>query len=371
MRTQIEAFLAKKATRADEAATRAAIKLLGYLELPACAAPLLAFTAPRHPAGVRVEAVTALRFGLRDGPDAKTSAALLSLLTDADAGVARAARDTLTVVPLDARAARNLAKLLSDASDELGLWIVAKLGSLGGAVAAELLAPVAQASNDRARAEAAARALAELPRGEVALAHALAGARSEAGAQMLADALGSRAKDLDGPTRAALLRAGCAELAKHPALARRKLEPVREADPLAWAEVLRAAARAWAKKDPARAEPLFAALARSSVAQPADRFAHARLQLLRSPLDPHPSARQRDPALAELQHLADRGFRLVEALEADAELQERHRYYVAFHFAEARAPELRALGISLLEGVAARAGRTKLGKAARNKLQLA
>ena len=106
------------------------------------------------------------------------------------------------------------------------------------------------------------------------------------------------------------------------------------------------------------------------MAEPDDRWAYARLQLLHSPMDAHPRARQRDPALVELQQLADRGYAVVKALEADKQLGDERRYYVGFHFAEQPSTELQALGAALLEGIVERSGRTKLGKAAKNKLAL-
>ena len=369
MKGQLEKFLAKKSTLADEVATRAALKILGYLELPESTETLLAFLSGKHPPLVRVEAVTALRFGLREGASRKVVRKLIDLLADAEPLVARAARDSLTVIPLDASAAADLAVLAGNANAELALWVIAKLGSLGGEVASATLAPVAS-GRDRTRAQAAAHALAALPDGGTLLARALIDADEETGAQVLAEALQPLARGLDPKLRAALRKSAQAALGTSPNLGRRKLEPLREVDPAGWGEALREAAKGLSKKDPARAEPLYAALARSSVAVPDDRWAYARLLLLHSPMDAHPKARQRDPALGELALLADRGYPLVKALEVDKQLEEAHRYFVGFHFAEQPSADLRALGHALLEGIAERSGRTKLGKAAKNKLAL-
>jgi len=369
MKGQLEKFLSKKGTLDDEVATRAAIKMLGYLELEESTDTLFDFLGVRRPPLVRVEAVTALRFGLREGAGKKILRKLIDLLTDGEQLVARASRDTLTVIPLDASAAADLAELAKHPNADLALWVIAKLGSLGGDIAAKTLAPVAQ-SSDRARAQAASRALAALPEGAQILAKALVDAGDETGAQVLAEALQPLAKQLGKKEQQALLKAATHDLPKSAGLGRRKLDPLREIDPAGWGEALRSAAKALAKKDPARAEPLFAALARSSVAEPDDRWTYAKLQLLHSNLDPHPRARQRDPALTELQLLADRGYGIVKALEADKQIDEERRYYVGFHFAEQHVPELRSLGVAILEGIAERSGRTKLGKAAKNKLAL-
>jgi hypothetical protein len=369
LRAPLEKFLEKKGTRADEVALRAGLKILGYLELEESTDTLLLHTAATHAPLVRVEAVTGLRFGLRAGASRKVVKRLIVLLEDREALVARAARDTLTVITLEPGAAVDLAALASGPSGELAQWVIAKLGSLGGEVAAQTLLPVAR-SPDRARATAAARALAGLPQGPKLLAVALAEAQGELEAQVLAEALLPLVKVLESKEQAALQKAAVRDLRESPGLGKRKLDVLRELDPAAWGEAMRTAARALSKKQPERAEPLLTALSRSSVATPADRYASARLLLLRSPLDPHPRSRQRDPALLELQALADRGHPLGRELEDDDALTDEARFYVAFHFAEAHVPELRAVGLSLLEGIATRGKRTKLGKAARNKLQL-
>ncbi|MHB8877391.1 MAG: hypothetical protein ACYC8T_27175, partial [Myxococcaceae bacterium] len=100
-----------------------------------------------------------------------------------------------------------------------------------------------------------------------------------------------------------------------------------------------------------------------------DRYTLARLQLSRSPRDPHPRARQRDPALVDLERLADDGFPLAKALEKDKAVSDEERYYVGFHFSEQPSPDTRSVGAALLESIALK-GRGKLAKAARNKLEL-
>src|SRR5260370_184563 len=91
------AFLKK--ARDDGSALRGAIKILGYLELHQTAALIEPFLSPRQSAVVRVEAITALRFALGPKPAARSLRALIKLLEEPDALVARAARHTLTVVP--------------------------------------------------------------------------------------------------------------------------------------------------------------------------------------------------------------------------------------------------------------------------------
>ena len=343
----------------DEAALRGAIKLLGYLELAATAKLIEPYLSAKFPAAVRVEAVTALRFALGEKPAAASLKALVKLLEDPDALVGRAARDTLTVVP--GMAGADLLRLALQGKGELSPWAIERLKSLG---AQKELLRVAQ-DGDRPRADAAVRALSSLPDTGPLLASALADAKTEPAAHALAEAL-ERAP-LSAKEISRLRAAGAAMLAKSFAVARRQLEPVRRADPKEWAKLLRDAARK--TKDAARAEAVSELLARSPWATTDDRYAHARILLQRSPLDPHPRGRQADPALAELEKLASDGFPLADTLLKDKALKDEARYYAGFHFAEHAAPEVRAVGVAVLEELAG-GGRGKLARAAKNKLAL-
>lgn len=374
MKTQIDKFLAKKKTAEDEPALRGALKTLGFLELVETQDTLLGYLGVKQPPAVRVEATTALRFALAKGPSKKALRKLMELLEDRDTLVARAARDTLTVLKIGAEFADELAELCASRDVEVSVWAIRHLGALAtsekgaaGKLAAKTLLPVA-AGADRTRAEAASKVLAELPGGESLLAQALAEAEEETGAQVLVDVLAPLATKLPKKDVKLLLDAGDKNLAKSLAVARRQLEPVRAADPEGWAEVLRDKYKALLKKDPARAEAIGQMLGRSTVATPEDRFSIVVQQLGHSSLDPHPRARQRDPSLAELERLQKEGFKVAEAVRRDKKLSDDARYYVGVHFAEKPQFELKNVGAEILEALAQ--GKTKLAKAAKNKMKL-
>jgi hypothetical protein len=347
-----------KKLRDDEPGLRGAIKILGYLELPETAALIMPFLSAKRSAPIRVEAITALRFALGEKPAAKPLRALILLLEEPDPLVARAARDTLTVVPGVTPA--ELLKLARSKSGELALWAIERLHTLG---AAKELASLASGA-DRGRAEAAVRALAGLPDAAPLLVAALIGVEEEAGAHAISDAL--ERVQIAGRDLAKLRAAGAAMLKKSFAVARRQLEPVRRADPQGWAQLLRDTAKK--ASDQARAEAISELLARSSWATAQDRYAHASLLLRRSALDPHPRARHADPALGELEKLAADGFPVAGALEKDRAVSDEARYHAAFHFAEHASPEVRAQGVALLEGLSG--GRGKIARASKNKLGL-
>ena len=368
MLAQVEKFLEKKKTQEDEPALRGALKILGYLELAEATDTLLSYLSSRQAAPVRVEAATALRFSLGKGPSKKALRRLIDLLEDADALVARSARDTLTVLQIGPEFLDELSELAASRDVEVALLAIGRLGAMGGKVAEKTLLPIARGA-DRARAEAAAKAVAALPGGEALLAEGLADAEEETGAQVLSEVLTPLASKLTKKDVARLLKAGEKTLARSVAVGRRQLEPVRSADPDAWAVALRDRSAALMKKDPARAEAILGALVHSAKASADDRYTFARLQLSRSPRDLHPHARQRDPALADFERLADDGFPLAKALARDKAVSDDERYYVGFHLAEQSSAESRSVGTALLDALAGK-GKGKLAKAAKNKLAL-
>ncbi|MFT3839397.1 MAG: HEAT repeat domain-containing protein [Myxococcaceae bacterium] len=369
MRTQVEKFLEKKKVLADESATRGAVKVLGWLELRDTEETLYGFLNKKHLPLVRVDATAALRFALGEDPSKKGIRKLIELLDDQDALVIRAARDTLTVLKIGPAFADELAELCNAADGQVALWAISRLGELAdhSKLAAKTLQPVAR-GGDRARADAAAKVLARLPGGQQMLVEALADAEEENGATVLAEVLATTGTVTKKDVKR-LIDAADKQLGKSFAVAKRQLEPVRSADPEAWGELLRDKAKALLKKDPARAEAIGQLLGRSSVATSDDRFILAAQQLLRGSLDPHPKARQRDPALTELEKLQAEGFALSQALQKDKKLSDEARYYVGVHFAEKPTFELKNLGAEVLEALAAK-GKTKLAKAAKNKLKL-
>ncbi len=164
MKTQVERFLDKKKTQQDEPALRGALKILGFLELPEAVDTLLGYLGKKRSTPVRVEAATALRFAMSARASKKALRKLMELLGDEDVLVARAARDTLTVLKLGPELSDELAELATSKDVEVALWAIGRLGGLGGKVAEKALVEVACGS-DRVRAEAAAKAILALPDG--------------------------------------------------------------------------------------------------------------------------------------------------------------------------------------------------------------
>ncbi|MBX3024492.1 hypothetical protein KF840_06235 [bacterium] len=96
-------------------------------------------------------------------------------------------------------------------------------------------------------------------------------------------------------------------------------------------------------------------------------YAVATLKTHRHPLGS--SARPRDPALDTFRALADSPFPLADRLRRERAVDPEDAYYVAFALAEQRG-EARGVAAEILAHLADAHGRTKVGKAAKNKLQL-
>lgn len=368
-RAQLEKFVALKKTQQDEPALRGALKILGYLELPETAEVLLGYAAPKNTTMVRLEAITALRFALSRSATLKALRKLGEWLDEKDPLIRRAARDTLMTLKIGKELSTELATLAAHTDMEVAAWAIALLGTMGGEVAEKALLPIAYGKH-RTRAQAAARAVAALEGAERLLALGLIRAQEEVGAHVLSEALMPLVRKLSRKDLAKLREAGEDALSESVALATRKLEPVRQLDPEGWAQTLRDKAASFLKKDPARASALYQLLCRSPLATQADRYTFAKMELSRSTMDPHPSARARDGALLELERLNEDGFPLAATLAKDKAIDDGALFYLGFHFIESTAPEHRGVGEELLEALGARSARTKLGKAAKNKLKL-
>ncbi len=241
MRTQVEKFLAKKKSRRRRAAAARCAqgaRLPRAARHPGDAPPLPRQEADAAGAG-RGHHRAALRAG--EAPSKKALRKLMELLDDPEPLVARAARDTLTVLKIGPEFADELAELCHAADGEVALWAIApargELGRRTRKLAAKTLPPVARGA-DRARAEAAAQVLARLPGGRV---DAGGGARRRGGRGGGPGAVGDARhhRHAAEERRQAAARRGEKQLGKSFAVARRQLEPVRAADPDAWGELLR------------------------------------------------------------------------------------------------------------------------------------
>ena len=340
------------------------LKILGYLEDPAALPTLLAFARDkRQPVPVREEAIVALRFTARGKAGARVATALMELAERAPAELARPALYTMASLEIPNALVGRLKKLAIGAEAERALLAIERLAQIATPAAADALAGVLTATQDRMRAEAAANALGARPEGPLALARALLAVRDGERAALLARLLRPRIRTLveGGAAGKKLAKAVLAN-----ALVRigdgqapdALLPLAREIDRDATGSGLRAlAARLHKRKDIEGALKVLRLVGRAADATPDDGYALAAAEL---------RAGRRDEALAIVQQLVERGFDVAGALRKDRQVSPEQRYQVGFILVERRHPA----GEEILTDLAG-AGRNKIATMAKAKLKSA
>jgi len=368
---QVQKLLEKLDKRKDApvAAVTAAVKVLGFLEDDKTVPVLLSYAkGSKRPAAVRQEALIALRFALHGGSAAtKVLNALAEAAESDDRTLAQTALITLAGMELSPALASRFAVLAAHPDMERARIAIEKLGSEKGAESTKVLARLLSAKDTR-RVELAAAALEHRKDAVPYLVDALAETGDAEHARLFRRILRPHASRITPAMRKKLIEASAEKLGRGDDAWDAPLSIARASDPAKTAAALRDLASKLKKSrrhDAARAALL--ALVKSDEATDEDRYALVSLELSRSRLDTRPAARRGDDALRMLGDLMRRGYDVASALRRDRNIGVEPMYYVGFHFAEEGVP----LGEELLAQVVEKAGRTKIGRAAKNKLHLA
>ncbi len=347
----------------------AGIKILGYLEDERALPTLLSFaTAKTSSPLVKQEALISLRFAMGDSKgDPKVIGALLDAAESTDRSLAHAALHTLSTLEVPGTAMKRLEKLLSHEDQERARFALAYLASQKSEAATKSLI-TALSTLPRARAELAAEALAGRADAATALAKLMLETTDPDRAWLVRKVLAPIAKQVPSALRKQLVEEAMDRLAKTGRNWEALLDVARDADPAGATDALRAAAQKLKKGGhDERAASVLAIVCKTDKATDDDRVQLAALELKKSSLDTRPATRANDPSLQRMAGLLARNFDVGAALRKDRALTLDHLYYVGFHFAEDGHP----LGLELLAWVVEKGGKTKLGRAAKNKLALA
>jgi hypothetical protein len=357
---ELKRFLGTKAVQKTPLAKATGLKMIGHLGLPGTAVLLLA-AARQGEQQVREEALAALRMvPLSAAEQASTVKTLADIAQRGSPALARAALFTLGNLAPTPALLQKIGKLVTHEDDERAILAIEYLGRQNGAgVAAVLVAALRKV--DRTRADRIATALRGKPEAAPALLGLLTAGHEPA---LVARLLRENSEGLGDKQRAAIVKL---------ALARAGARDFEALLTLAYdlssqrttAEVDATVKRLLAQKKRERAIALLGAICRTPAASDDNRFRLAVLELTRSHYDTQPAARAGDNALRTLNELATRGFDVVAALRTER-LPLDALYYVGFHLAELDHP----VGEDLLAIVVERGGRKKIGKMARNKLDL-
>lgn len=350
----------------------AAAKLFGTLGDAKARKRLFAMIDAKHEHAVRTHALAALVQCLRE--QKLTAAEIEQLLPflheDDEAGVLRPTILLLEDQPLDRSYLPQLNKLAESAQPAVKRFAVQKLGGFeSGAVVKTLIGYLTDDSY--ARRDQATASLKKLPAARPALMKELLDCDDERKAWTLADILLVHDRSWKRDTREALWKRLQHALEKRDdRLYTAFFHFLNALDSNYVADHVRSRADAMRKKKDFPTSAKWLGLLKDSAAFDAD----AKFALAVAEIKSHKHAlaatiRRHDPALELLRPLMHSRFPVAEQLRRERALIPEDLFYVAFNFAEGDAEE-RALAADLLGHLAAKHGRTKVGKAAKNKLKL-
>lgn len=344
----------------------ALVKILGWCEEPAATPVLLErLTDLTQASVVRQEAAIALRPVLKGKADKRLVPALFKAAESGDAGLARTACDTLAAAVLDDHALPSLKALALHPNDDRARFALEKLRTHTGAAASDTLVEVALLARKHIAVEAR-DALQGLPGAVEAALAAVLTTHDPDRARLLADLLVARKGEITAAGRKRLLAALVERVAADGRGYEALLSVARATDAQKVAEALRELAQKLKKqKHDERAAHVLILLSHTDGATEDDKVRLALLALKKSRLDPRPDARARDEAIKLFSELAGT-IDIVSAVKKDRATTPEQLFYLGFHFAEEEDP----IGAEFLQAVIERGPRTKLAKAAKNKLRL-
>jgi HEAT repeat protein len=350
----------------------AAAKLLGALADPKARKTLFAMLHPREPQVVRTHALGALVQCLRGKPLSKAEVdALLPLLDDEDeAGILRPAVRLLEDQSLDRAYLPRLNQLAERPQPVVKRFAVQKLGGFdSGGVVKTLIGYLTDDSY--ARRDQATATLKTLPAARLPLMKELLACDDERKAWTIADIVLLHDRGWKRDTLTALWTNLVKALEQREDRLHAAFHHVLNTLDPAWtAEQIRERAERLRKGRKFALSARWLMLLKDSPAWDEEArygFALAALKTHKHPLGAPP--RRNDPALEHFRSLGVTAFPLAERLRRERVLEPEDLYYVAFQLAEERG-ENREVAADLLEHLADKYGRTKVGKAAKNKLAL-
>jgi hypothetical protein len=356
----------------QRAAVIAAIRILGILGRPQSRKWLIGFVGPEQPSIVRFHALVALLHCLRGQELHKGEfAKLIPILEENEfSDTVRLTLDLLDAHDMPAEYQPALSRLLDSPHIAVQKFALRKMGEFDSPAVVKTLIQQLNDS-DAARRDAAARSLRKIPAARTALSKEFLACDNASKAWAIAEILptyeGKWRRDMLDDVWKRLQNALEEEDRIHGAY----LHFLKQVD-AEYAYGQFAARGAQLKKSkkyreairfltPLREFPSFAA---------EDKFALAIAQLKLHPHDMTSVTARHDPALDLLADLhRSSAFPVLDALKKEKTLEPEDLFYVGFRFAEGGI-EARSLGEDILEFVADRHGRTKVGKSAKNKLKL-
>lgn len=361
---ETEVWAGKLNTKERRPAVVSAIRLLGLLGRPQARRWLFGFVAADHPPILRSHALVALLRCLRDQDLRKDEyGKLFPLLEEAEfSEVARLALDLLDAHPLPEDSRPVLVRLLESPHGGVQKFALRKMGDFGTPATVRTL--VEQLGDpDYRRRDIAAVSLHKIPEARGALIKELIACDNPSKASTIAEVLPSYEGKWRRDTLEALWKRLHAAIAAEDRIRTAFFHALKNADPeFAYDKLATEGARLVKAKKYNEALPFLVPLKEFSEFKSEDKF---RLALAQLKLRAHKNA-----AVEQLIDLfRNSAFPLFETLKKEKKLAAEDLFDLGFKLAE-RSGEERGLGKNLLELVAGRFPRHKIGKNAKNKLKL-
>ncbi|HVV88826.1 MAG TPA: HEAT repeat domain-containing protein [Kofleriaceae bacterium] len=365
----------------------AALRLLGYLARPTSQALLVWQSAADRPRPVRFAAIAALRRIVAASEAKGTEPAIEALIEYADGddpGIAQAAIDTLRGARIPEKLAKPFAALARSKNAAAQKLAMERLPAGGGAGAVKALIEALGGDDVPAR-DAAARGLAKAPEAVLPLTRALLAATDEQVARRCAGALRSHRGHVSATAIDELVAAAQQHLDLHGKgkatadsilLERVISETIADVAPEKHVELLFERARRLRRAGKpgeafAALKPLLRSRADLDAAIHADdRFLLAVLGLKAAGQAILRAAHADDPVLTQFGRLAGAGYPVARNLAREKDVEDEEIYGLGFRLLESTDENDKSLGAELLQGILDERPRSKLGKAARNKLKL-
>ena len=369
----------------------ALLRLIGYLARPGTQGLLLDHAGADRPRPIRLAAIAGLRrlvaHGDARGSDEardRTIEAMIELADGDDPAVAQAAIDTLRGARIPEGLAKRFAALARSANPAAQKLAMERLPAGGGVAAIKALVE-ALGSDDPTARDAAGRGLAKAPEAVLPVTRALLAAGDEQVARRYAGVLRSHRGHVpaqaidelvdrahDDMERQARGKATADELV----VARVLAELIADLAPARHVELLFERARRLRKAG--KSVEAFGSLkpllrSRADIDGAIDdeqRFLLAVLALEAVGDSLIRAARTDDPVFEQFARLAGKGFPVARRLAREREVSDEAIYALGFRLLESTDADHEDLGAELLQGIIDERPRSKLAKAARNKLKL-
>jgi len=365
----------------------ALLRLIGYLARPATQSLLLKYADPEEPRPIRLAAIAGLRRIVAASEARGTERVIEALIEFADGedlAVAQSAVDTLRGARIPEALAKTFAGLAKSKNSAAQKLAMERMPAGGGASAVKALVE-ALGGDDPTSRDAAARGLSKAPESVLPVTRALLATKDEQAARRYAGVLRSHRGNISNQAVEELVERVREYMDVHfkgkatadqIVLERVLAELIADVAPARHVELLFERAKRLRKQGKAveafgSLKPLLRSRADIDTAiDDEQRFFLAVLSLEAAGEGLIRTTRTDDPVFEQFSRLAAKGYPVAKQLAREKDVSDEALYALGFRLLESGDGSNEELGAELLQGIIDERPRSKLAKAAKNKLKL-